>query len=161
MTGWLESCSERRFNVATNKKGGARASKFLKTVNRTSRTSQQPSQTLEVAGEQEETTLAADPAESTDNATAEPGRAQEQVEGRVARSSGRGRRNRAKKRGRPEKPVRITVDLDAERHQFLRDYAFREDTKGTAVIRALLDELQEDPELSERVGERLLDQGMA
>lgn len=63
-----------------------------------------------------------------------------------------------RKRSRPEKPVRITVDLDAERHGLLRDYAYRQDAKGTAVVRALLDELRNDPDLSERVSGRLLDQ---
>lgn len=169
----------------TEKKGGARASKFLKTVNRASRISQQSPEIEEIeeVGEEQEpaatepqedetqdaVTVAPPAAESADTHAAQPSgetkeqaREQEQQGRRQAgrRSSGT-RRTRAKKRERPAKPVRITVDLNAERHQFLRDYAFREDAKGTAIIRALLDELQEDPDLSGRVNERLLDQDPA
>lgn len=53
------------------------------------------------------------------------------------------------------KPVRITVDLDAERHRRLKQYALDAGTRGAPVVRALLDELDEDPELSARVRARL------
>lgn len=53
------------------------------------------------------------------------------------------------------KPVRITVDLDAERHRRLKQYALDAGTRGAPVVRALLDELGEDPELSARVRARL------
>lgn len=54
-----------------------------------------------------------------------------------------------------EKPVRITVDLDAERHRRLKQYALDAGARSAPVIRALLDELDEDPELSARVEARL------
>lgn len=58
-------------------------------------------------------------------------------------------------RQRPEKPVRITVDLDTARHRFLRRYAADEGVRGTEVVRGLLTLLEEDPELAARLSEQL------
>jgi predicted secreted protein len=57
--------------------------------------------------------------------------------------------------GRPAKPVRITVDLNASQHRFLREYCLDTGTKGTAVLRSLLAELAEDEELRQRLTHRL------
>ena len=57
--------------------------------------------------------------------------------------------------GRPAKPIRITVDLSASQHRFLREYCFMTGVKGTAVLRGLLTELAEDEELRERLTQRL------
>jgi hypothetical protein len=57
--------------------------------------------------------------------------------------------------GRPAKPIRITVDLNAAQHRFLREYCLNTGTKGTAVLRGLLAELAEDPELRSRLTQRL------
>lgn len=57
--------------------------------------------------------------------------------------------------GRPAKPVRITVDLNAQQHRFLREYCLNTGAKGTAVLRGLLTELAEDEELRQRLQERL------
>jgi hypothetical protein len=58
-------------------------------------------------------------------------------------------------RGRREGKKRITVDLPIPEHKFLRDYAYDNDTDGMRVVRALLMELADDPELSDRVLRRL------
>lgn len=60
----------------------------------------------------------------------------------------------AVRRGR-ENTKRITVDLSRDQHKFLRDYTYDNDTDGMRVVRALLLELRDDPELSERVLSRL------
>lgn len=57
--------------------------------------------------------------------------------------------------GRPAKPIRITVDLNAAQHRFLREYCLNTGTKGTTVLRGLLAELAEDPELRSRLTQRL------
>lgn len=54
-----------------------------------------------------------------------------------------------------EKPRRITVDLDTERYRVLRDFAFEERTKGTEVLRGLLDLLRDDPGVADELRERL------
>jgi hypothetical protein len=55
--------------------------------------------------------------------------------------------------------VRITVDLDADRHRFLRRYAVDEGVRGTEVVRGLLTLLEEDTELANRLSERLAEAG--
>jgi hypothetical protein len=57
--------------------------------------------------------------------------------------------------GRPAKPIRITVDLNASQHRFLREYCLDTGSKGTAVLRGLLAELAEDEELRSRLTQRL------
>lgn len=56
---------------------------------------------------------------------------------------------------RPVKPVRITVDLSSSQHRFLREYCLNTGTKGTSVLRGLLTELSEDPELRSKLTQRL------
>ena len=56
---------------------------------------------------------------------------------------------------RPAKPIRITVDLNADQHRFLREYCLNTGAKGTAVLRGLLSELAEDQELHARLTQRL------
>lgn len=50
---------------------------------------------------------------------------------------------------------RITVDLPISEHRFLRDYAYDHDADGMRVVRALLAELADDPELATRIRTRL------
>jgi len=61
----------------------------------------------------------------------------------------------AAQRPRPEKPFRFTLDLNRAHHQFLKDYALRAETGASTVMRALLDELRDDPELAGRVRDRI------
>ncbi|MDP9438023.1 MAG: hypothetical protein M3P49_04670 [Actinomycetota bacterium] len=72
--------------------------------------------------------------------------------GSAPRGNGRGSRGSMKPQ---EKPRRITVDLDADRYRVLREFAFEERTKGTEVLRGLLDMLRDDPKLAEGLRERL------
>ena len=62
-------------------------------------------------------------------------------------------RRRAGKR--PEKPVRITVDLDPELHRFLKGFAFEREAKGTEVVRTLLEMLRHDLGMAEELDHRL------
>ncbi|MBO0838555.1 MAG: hypothetical protein J2P28_23995, partial [Actinobacteria bacterium] len=57
--------------------------------------------------------------------------------------------------GRPVKPVRFTVDLEPAEREWLRSFAARRATGATRVVRALLAELREDPQLAERIGVRM------
>ena len=60
-------------------------------------------------------------------------------------------------RPRPRRsPSRFTLDLDRAHHQFLKEYAAEIEAKGASeVMRALLDELRDDPELAGRVRARV------
>jgi len=49
------------------------------------------------------------------------------------------------------RPVRITVDLAADLHGFLRAYAQARDVAAADVMRELIRQLREDGELSARV----------
>lgn len=53
------------------------------------------------------------------------------------------------------KPTRITLDLDADRYRVLRVRAAELGTKQAALLRALLDELDADPDLADRVAQRI------
>ena len=52
---------------------------------------------------------------------------------------------------RQVRPTRITVDLVAELHSFLRGYAQARDVAAADVIRELIRQVRADPELSARV----------
>ena len=60
------------------------------------------------------------------------------------------------RRPRPEKPVRFTLDLYRARHKFLKNYATEIEARGASeIMRAMLDELRDDPELAARVRDRI------
>ena len=52
---------------------------------------------------------------------------------------------------RQVRPTRITVDLVAELHSFLRGYAMARDVAAADVIRELIRQVRADPDLSARV----------
>ena len=52
---------------------------------------------------------------------------------------------------RPARPVRITVDLAADLHGFLRGYAQARDVAAADVMRELIRQLREDGQLSAKV----------
>jgi len=58
---------------------------------------------------------------------------------------------------RPPKPVRFTLDLDQERHAFLKSFALEcgAGIGGAQVMRALLDELRDGANLPMRVRARI------
>jgi hypothetical protein len=55
------------------------------------------------------------------------------------------------------KPARFTLDLEQAQHQFLKTYAAQTgpDVGAAQVLRALLEELQADPDLAARVRARI------
>lgn len=57
----------------------------------------------------------------------------------------------------PKEPTtRFTLDLDRDHHQFLKQFALEAEVRGAAeVMRALLDELREDPALADRIRARV------
>jgi len=52
---------------------------------------------------------------------------------------------------RQARPTRITVDLVAELHSFLRAYAQARDVAAADVIRELIRQVRADPDLAARV----------
>jgi hypothetical protein len=59
-------------------------------------------------------------------------------------------------RPKPERLVRVSVDLPRSRHKFLRDFAYDAETDGMSVTRGLLEKLAEDSELASRRRDRLV-----
>ncbi len=55
---------------------------------------------------------------------------------------------------RPDKPVRFTLDLDQAQHTFLKTWAAHRGVGGAQVMRALLQELEDDPDLAVRIRTR-------
>jgi hypothetical protein len=60
-------------------------------------------------------------------------------------------RDEPERPARQAKPTRITVDLVAELHSFLRAYAQARDVAAADVIRELIRQVRSDPDLSARV----------
>ena len=67
----------------------------------------------------------------------------------------RPRQRTGRPRTKPERMVRVSVDLPRPDHKFLRDFAYDAESDGMSVMRALLEEMRDDEELAERVLDRL------
>jgi hypothetical protein len=65
------------------------------------------------------------------------------------------RRRTGRPRTKPDRMVRVSVDLPRSDHKFLRDFAYDAESDGMSVMRALLEEMREDEDLAERVLDRL------
>ncbi len=65
------------------------------------------------------------------------------------------RRRTGRPRTKPDRMVRVSVDLPRPDHKFLRDFAYDAESDGMSVMRALLEEMRGDEELAERVLDRL------
>lgn len=61
----------------------------------------------------------------------------------------------AARRPRPDKPVRFTLDLDQKQHQFLKTWAANRSIGAAQVLRELLKELEDDPDLAIRIRDRI------
>jgi hypothetical protein len=70
-------------------------------------------------------------------------------------SQERSRRRTGRPRTKPDRMVRVSVDLPRPDHKFLRDFAYDAESDGMSVMRALLEEMRGDEELAERVLNRL------
>ncbi|HZY66800.1 MAG TPA: hypothetical protein VFE21_13105 [Rubrobacteraceae bacterium] len=65
------------------------------------------------------------------------------------------RRRTGRPRTKPQRMVRVSVDLPRPEHKYLRDFAYDAESDGMSVMRALLQELRDDEDLAERVLDRL------
>ncbi len=62
---------------------------------------------------------------------------------------------RGRPRTKPEKMVRVSVDLPRPDHKYLRDFAYDAESDGMSVMRALLQLMRSDEDLAERVLDHL------
>ncbi len=95
--------------------------------------------------------------DQTSNA-AESGRgaAQEAAAATATAERPQGRMGRPKTK--PDRMVRVSVDLPRPDHKYLRDFAYDAESDGMSVMRALLKELRQDEGLAERVLDRLAEE---
>jgi len=95
-------------------------------------------------------------------AEAEPERSPESDRGEGTRETAaatatreRARRKTGRPRTKPDRMVRVSVDLPRPSHKYLRDFAYDAESDGMSVMRALLEEMRGDEDLADRVLDRL------
>ncbi len=67
----------------------------------------------------------------------------------------RPRRRTGRPRTKPDRMVRVSVDLPRPDHKYLRNFAYDAESDGMSVMRALLVEMRQDEDLAERILDRL------
>lgn len=65
------------------------------------------------------------------------------------------RQKTGRPRTKPQRMVRVSVDLPRSYHKYLRDFAYDAESDGMSVMRALLEEMRADEDLAERIFDRL------
>ena len=84
---------------------------------------------------------------------------EERVDSTVSATATTGEPARRTRTGRPrtkpDRMVRVSVDLPRPDHKYLRDFAYDAESDGMSVMRALLQEMQVDEDLAGRVMDRL------
>lgn len=87
--------------------------------------------------------------------SAEAGGGEEGRQTTAADAQERPRRRTGRPRTKPDRMVRVSVDLPRPDHKYLRDFAYDAESDGMSVMRALLEEMRDDEELAERVADRV------
>ncbi|MDP9475858.1 MAG: hypothetical protein M3R38_09250 [Actinomycetota bacterium] len=83
------------------------------------------------------------------------GEATQEAVSKTTATAERPRRRTGRPRTKPDRMVRVSVDLPRPDHKFLRDFAYDAESDGMSVMRTLLEEMRGNEELAERVLDRL------
>lgn len=83
------------------------------------------------------------------------GRGEAVQEAAATATQNRPQRRTGRPKTKPDRMVRVSVDLPRPDHKYLRDFAYDAESDGMSVMRALLEEMRDDGDLAERVLDRL------